>query len=128
MVTQVLRIEGKNQAEVSILLVNNATIRRLNRKYRGLNRATDVLAFSQQEGECFQVNSDLLGDVVISVERALSQSRNYKQSFKRELCLYLVHGCLHLLGYDDTGRAARKRMEKRQKEILDRIEQEGLCG
>ena len=121
-VAGILRIEGKTRAEVSVLLVDNATIKKLNRKYRGLNRTTDVLAFSQQEGGYWQGNPDLLGDVVISIDKTLSQSRQYKQSFKKELCLYTIHGCLHLLGYDDTSRASRKRMEKRQKEILGRLE------
>ena len=125
-----MKIEGEDQAEVSILLVDNATIKELIRRYRGLNRATDVLAFSQQEGEgVFQkINPGLLGDVVISINKALTQSRKYKQSFKKELYLYIIHGCLHLLGYDDSGPLSRKRMEKRQKEILDKIELEGLCG
>ncbi|MEA3560395.1 MAG: rRNA maturation RNase YbeY [Candidatus Omnitrophota bacterium] len=124
----ILRIEGKTRAEVSVLLVDNATIKKLNRKYRGLNRTTDVLAFSQQEGGYRQGNPDLLGDVVISIDKTLSQSRQYKQPFKKELCLYIIHGCLHLSGYDDIGRQRRSQMNKRQQEILDKLELEGLCG
>ncbi|MEA3328180.1 MAG: rRNA maturation RNase YbeY [Candidatus Omnitrophota bacterium] len=129
-VARALKIEGKDQAEVSILLVDNATIKDLNRRYKGLNRATDVLAFSQQEGESgfLKINSNLLGDVVVSINKALTQSRKYKQSFKKELYLYIIHGCLHLLGYDDINPLSRKRMEKKQKEILRKIELEGLCG
>ena len=122
-VIQVLRSEGIKKAEISILLVDNKTIRKFNRKYRGIDATTDVLAFNQQEGKFSGLNPDLLGDVIISVEEARSQSRNYKQSFKKELHLYLIHGCLHLLGYGDTTERDRKRMQKKQEGILDKI-----CG
>ena len=120
---QVLKSEGIKGAEVSILLVDNKTIRRFNRKYRGIDRATDVLAFSQQEGRFSGLNPDLLGDIIISVDKARTQSRNYKQSFKKELCLYLIHGCLHLLGYEDRTERDRKRMQKKQEGVFDE-----LCG
>ena len=108
-VIQVLRSEGIKKAEISILLVDNKTIRKFNRKYRGIDRATDVLAFSQQEGKFSGLNPD--------------QSRSYKQPFKKELQLYLIHGCLHLLGYGDTTERDRKRMQKKQEGMLDEI-----CG
>ena len=122
-VIQVLRSEGIKKAEISILLVDNKTIRKFNRKYRGIDRATDVLAFSQQEGKFSGLNPELLGDIIVSVDKARSQSRSYKQSFKKELELYLIHGCLHLLGYGDNTERDRKRMQKKQEGVLDKI-----CG
>ena len=122
-VIQVLKSEGIKKAEISILLVDNKIIRKFNRKYRGIDRATDVLAFSQQEGRFSGLSPDLLGDIIISVDKARSQSRDYKQSFKKELQLYLIHGCLHLLGYDDTTERDRERMQKKQEGMLDEI-----CG
>lgn len=122
-VIQVLRSEGIKKAEISILLVDNKTIRKFNRKYRGIDRATDVLAFRQQEGKFSGLNPELLGDIIVSVDKARSQSRSYKQSFKKELQLYLIHGCLHLLGYGDTTERDREQMQKKQEGILDKI-----CG
>lgn len=109
------------EAEVSVLLVDDNTIRKLNRRYRGDDRPTDVLAFSQREGPYREINPNLLGDIVISVERALIQSKRFNQSLEKELSLYLIHGLLHLLGYDDTDPADRAKMARRQEEILDRV-------
>ncbi len=106
------------EAEVSVLLVDDNTIRKLNRRYRGDDRPTDVLAFSQREGPYRGINPSLLGDIVISVERALIQSKRFNQSLEKELSLYLIHGLLHLLGYDDTDPADRAKMARRQEEIL----------
>lgn len=116
-----MRFEGRPKAEVSVLLVDDEGIRELNRSYRGIDQPTDVLAFSQREGLDQEVNPNLLGDIVVSVETALVQSKTYKQSLEREISLYLIHGLLHLLGYDDTEPLARARMFRRQEEILKQI-------
>jgi len=127
---RVLKLEDLNglrpqhltkETEVSVLLVDDNTIRKLNRRYRGDDRPTDVLAFSQREGPYREINPNLLGDIVISVERALIQSKRFNQSLEKELSLYLIHGLLHLLGYDDTDPADRAKMARRQEEILKRI-------
>lgn len=121
LIDQALRFEGRPEAEVSVLLVDDEGIRELNRRYRGLDQPTDCLAFSQREGRDPEVNPNLLGDIVVSVETALVQSKTYKQSLKKEISLYLIHGLLHLLGYDDTEPSDRKRMSKRQEELLEKI-------
>ncbi len=107
--------------EVSIILVTDNYIRDLNRKYRGVEEATDVLAFPMQEGEFSGLHSHLLGDVVISVERARDQARKFGHRFEEELSLLTIHGILHLLGYDDFTAGDRRRMKAKEKEILKTV-------
>lgn len=117
-----LEIEGIPKAELSVLLVDDDEIRELNKRYRGDDHPTDVLAFSQRDGRYLEVNPNLLGDIVVSVETALVQSKKFKQTLEKELSLYLIHGLLHLLGYDDTEPVTSARMFKREEEILKIIE------
>ncbi len=88
--------------EVSVLFVNDAAMRRLNRLYRGIDRTTDVLSFPLQINKKWLLpDSDLLlGDIVISLPRAKRQAKEYETTFYRELGRLLIHGLLHLLGYD----------------------------
>lgn len=112
---------GEKEAELSVYLVDDSEMRRLNFHYRNVDRPTDVLAFSMREGEPLEGAEGILGDVVISAQTALRQARRYRKSLKDELNLYLVHGILHLIGYDDNSARARKKMEKLQEEILRMI-------
>lgn len=94
-----------NNAEVSVTFVNNKNIHRLNREYRGKDRPTDVLSFPMWEdgfyGEVdIATNSIMLGDIVISAEKAMEQAEEYGHSIFREVCFLAVHSTLHLLGYD----------------------------
>ena len=95
-------ILGKMKAagELSIVLADNKYIRRLNRIYRHKDHATDVLSFPQKRGRFYfsSIIPCLLGDVVISVERAKSQAKEYGYSFKDEMAMLIEHGILHLLG------------------------------
>lgn len=122
---ETLRREGRagkpTPAEVSIILVTDNYIRNLNRKYRGVEEATDVLAFPIQEGEFSGLHPHLLGDVVISVDRAKEQAGEFKHGFEEELSLLTIHGLLHLLGYDDRTPESRRKMKVREKEILRNI-------
>jgi len=94
-----LRALGRLDDELSILLVDDATIQNLNRQHRNIDSATDVLSFPQtMEGDEFI--SHMLGDVVISVETAERQATEHHFSLEQELVLLLLHGLLHLLGYD----------------------------
>jgi len=111
----------KEKAELSVLLVDDAQIEKLNYKYRQKNTSTDVLAFRMGEGRFSSFNPGLLGDVAISLERAKAQAKRFSNSFEREVCLYLIHGILHLTGYRDETEASRRRMEKKQEEILRQI-------
>lgn len=86
--------------EISVTLVDDETIHELNREYRGVDRATDVLSFPQyQSGEEIMPRSSL-GDIVISLPRMAAQAAEFGHSQQREFCFLFVHGLLHLLGYD----------------------------
>lgn len=112
------------EAEVSINFVNNSEIQEINRNYRQLNKPTDVLSFAMQEqadDELDIVGEDIplvLGDIVISVEKAEEQAKDYDHSLERELGFLTVHGFLHLLGYDHMDKEDELKMFKRQEEIL----------
>ncbi len=99
-----LRNEGvAAPAELSIVLTDDATVRALNRDYRGTDAPTDVLSFAQGEGEAFAAApgvSQHVGDVIISLDTARRQAKRYKLTLHDEVAHLLVHGVLHLLGYD----------------------------
>jgi len=111
-VRETLKREAKG-GEVSIVLTDNEYIRELNLKYRSVDRATDVLAFPMDE--------EILGDIVISVEKAKEQALVYRKSLKNEVGRLVIHGILHLIGYDDSSRASLKKMHAREEEILKEI-------
>ncbi len=116
-----LRLEKTKRRLVSILLTDNKEIRRLNRDFLKHDYATDVISFWCEEGKLFGRESDYLGDIVVSVQMARSFSKKLKIPFKEELARYVVHGVLHLLGYDDRNPRDREEMHKRQETILSRI-------
>ena len=95
------------------MLVDDRTIRWLNRRYRRVDRATDVLAFPIEARQ-----GGLLGDVVVSVDRARVQARAVGHTLQTEVALLAVHGVLHLRGYDDLSRAAALTMTRRQQKLL----------
>ena len=110
-------------AEVGVRFVNNAEIRALNARHRSIDDATDVLSFPLGQGGAYDVNRDtgacLLGDIVISLERAREQARLYGHSFQRELAYLSVHSMLHLLGYDHEGGGLENvRMREKEEQVL----------
>ncbi len=118
----VLRMEGQPQeSEVSITLVDNAYIQELNRTYRGLDRPTDVLAFYLEDDMPAMEEEKMLGDVLVSVEKADEQAREYGHSLEREVAFLTVHGILHLLGYDHHLPQEEEKMKSRQKLFLERF-------
>lgn len=111
-------------AEVSVTFKDNAGIRELNRDYRGIDRPTDVLSFPMYDfyaGETpCEDGAVELGDVVISLEKAREQARDYGHSFKREVAFLTVHSVLHLLGYDhERSDEDEEDMFRRQDEIMN---------
>lgn len=115
-------LELEEPLEVSITFVDDAAITDLNRDHRGLAKPTDVLSFSQLEGEEM---ADIpegeplpLGDIVISLERCLAQAADYGHSFERELGFLTAHGMLHLMGYDHQTPEDEAVMMARTEEIL----------
>jgi probable rRNA maturation factor len=116
------RIEEKG--EVSVSFVSDEEIHELNREYRGVDRPTDVLSFALDEGEAFptgDAEQRMLGDIVISVPRAVEQASEYGHSTTREIAFLLVHGFLHLCGYDHEDEASEREMFGLQEEILDTL-------
>jgi len=112
-VCRVLRGEGRDHAAVTVVLVDDPYIRRLNHKYRHLDRATDVLSFNLDDGT--GTDREALGDVYISVDRARDQAGRYHVSLDDELHRLVVHGCLHLLGYDHHNASDRKVMREKER-------------
>lgn len=113
---------GLPDAELSILLCDDATIRELNRQYRKKNRATDVLAFPMQEGPGPQTSSGLLGDVVISVPTARRQAAQHDRAIVHEVTFLLAHGLLHLLGYDHAIKREEREMRARTEALMAAVE------
>ena len=117
-----------NTCEVSVTFTDDASIHELNKKFRGVDRPTDVLSFPlfDYEGESEEPPVDelmgLLGDGGLSLETAARQAEEYGQSFAREVAFLTVHSMLHLLGYDhETGEADEADMRQRQREIMERL-------
>lgn len=109
----------RDDAELSIVLVSDAVMRQLNRRWRGKDRPTDVLSFSQQEGGGI-IPTTLLGDVVIAVPTARRQARECGETLGRCGERLLIHGVLHLLGYDHERSAAEARRMQRRERLLAR--------
>ena len=118
-VLQYLKVD--EETEISILFTDDKFIRSLNNKYRGIDKPTDVLSFSLQAGAVKypEVESNkLLGDIIISVETAQRQADNLKHSIEKELTVLLIHGLLHLTGYDHEKDKDYKIMREKEIEIL----------
>jgi len=107
---------------LSVLFVGDRAMRTLNRRYRGKDKTTDVLSFSLREGAFSHVQPDVLGDIVIAVPTAARQAAEAGHSLGREIEFLLVHGLLHLLGYDhERSNDEAKRMKRRELQLLKRI-------
>ena len=128
---RVLKAEGITPPyEVGLLFTDSETVQRLNRDYRGVDEATDVLAFSMlppEEGDSFFVvppdGVTHLGEVIVSYPRAVEQAQEQGHSVDKELALLVIHGTLHLLGYDHEKPEEEARMRAREKELLEEIAQ-----
>src|SRR6266404_9037275 len=116
---EALRAIGKSEQSATIVLVGDEAIRKLNRQFRGKNYATDVLSFPSA-AEAFEVDQqNELGEVVISVQRAAAQARSNGLSFPNEMKQLILHGLLHLSGYDhETDKGQMNRLELRLRKRL----------
>lgn len=122
----VLREEGfKGDAEVSVTFVDDEEIHRLNNEHRQIDAPTDVLSFPMGENGVYDTNpgtgAKILGDVVISLERALSQAQEFGHSLEREVCYLTVHSMLHLLGYDHMEPKEKAIMRMKEETVMARI-------
>ena len=112
--------ENIENAIFSINFVDNAKIKALNAQYRNIDKETDVLSFALEDSN--DINYDnvrLLGDIFISTDKAYSQSIEYGHSYLRELSFLMIHGFLHLIGYDHEDEADRQIMNTKEEAILD---------
>ena len=124
------------ECEVSVTIVGNEEIRQINYEQRKIDKETDVLSFPlleyeipgdfchcEEDGTCFHPDTGelMLGDIVISYDKVISQAREYNHSRKREIAFLTAHSMLHLFGYDHIIDEERVTMEKMQNEILDRL-------
>jgi probable rRNA maturation factor len=103
---------GVGEAECGLLLVGDRAMARLNERYRGIAGPTDVLSFPMREGPFRSLSSTLLGDVVISAETADRQARRAGRSLQAESAALLIHGILHLLGYDHQTPLQKRKMKR----------------
>ncbi|MCQ4086144.1 rRNA maturation RNase YbeY [Saccharibacillus sp. JS10] len=128
--------EGVTEGEVALTFVNDEEIHRLNKEFRNIDRPTDVLSFAmrdsmedeqeityevEQEDEVGPEFDEMLGDIIISVPRAIAQSEDYGHSVERELGFLFVHGFLHLLGYDHQTAEDEAVMMGKQEAVLQQI-------
>jgi probable rRNA maturation factor len=113
---KILDVLEENQAELSVALVGNAEIQRLNARYRKMDYPTDVLSFPVENRRF--VGERLLGDVIISVQKARQQAKERRRSLDKEMVILLIHGVVHLLGYDHERSAKEARiMQRLEKKI-----------
>lgn len=119
------KLYGVENGEVSITLTNNEYIHELNKQYRGIDRPTDVLSFALNESEEPEISGgmdvNILGDLIISVERAEEQAADFGHSVRREMAFLTVHGMLHLLGYDHMEAEERAEMEAEQRFVMEKL-------
>ncbi len=122
---RILKKENKNGFSILIAFVSPEKIKNLNKQYRKKNKATDVLSFPYSDKEKFilpEGKTKVLGEVIICPKEVEKNSRRYKTPFKKELFLILIHGILHLLGYDHEGnKREAEKMERKQRYYLSQI-------
>lgn len=118
-------LELRGETECSLTFVGNPRIQEINREYRGIDRPTDVISFALEEIEEGEVplileegEPRVLGDIIVSIDKTHEQAESYNHSFERELGFLIIHGLLHLLGYDHTTEAEEKEMFGLQEKVL----------
>ena len=119
------RLYGAEGAEVSVTLTDDAHIHVINREYRNVDRPTDVISFALTESEEPEIigggEHEVLGDLIISLERMRAQAAEYGHTELRELSFLTVHGMLHLLGYDHMEEEERQEMEEEQRAVMEEL-------
>ena len=125
-ISEALKYEGvSDNTEISVTIVDNEEIRKINNKYRNIDRATDVLSFPLIDFDNEDLPNDgskiYLGDIIISIERAKEQANEYSHSLDREVGFLNAHSMLHLLGYDHMVPEEEKVMFAKQEEILSNL-------
>lgn len=118
------KLNNKN-LYINVVLTNPYNIRKMNNQYRNIDKETDVLSFPMFEKEELEklenANQDILGDIVISIDKVKQQAEEYGHSFKRELAYMAVHGFYHLMGYDHMNEDDKKEMRQKEENILEKL-------
>ena len=115
--------EDVNNGVVNIIIVDNKRIREINKEYRKIDKETDVISFALEDDDTFiELPIRVLGDIYISIDKVKVQASEYGHSEKREICFLVVHGILHLLGYDHMNASDEKVMFSKQEKILDELD------
>lgn len=123
-------MECPEGTELSISIVGDRSIRIINREYLGKDRPTNVISFSLQEGDCSGINPLSLGDVLISADTAAREAEEGGIEFFERLSFLLLHGILHLCGYDHerSGEEEAKKMQQKEQQLFRILTKEGLLS
>lgn len=119
----------KSKLYITITLTTPKMIQKINKEYRNIDKATDVLSFPMFEKEDLErkieekdfLHEDILGDIIISIQKVKEQATEYNHSFERELSYMIVHGFYHLMGYDHIKQDDKKQMRIKEENILDKL-------
>jgi probable rRNA maturation factor len=114
LISSILKVEKKN-AELNLVFTDNKKIKKINKTFLGHNFATDVISFGYNN---VSLENNISGEIIISVEMAVKLAQKLKCTIEGEIALYLVHGLLHLLGYNDKLKKDARKMHQREKELL----------
>ena len=117
-----LKKENVSNAIFNVIIVDNKRIHEINKKYRNIDRETDVISFALEDNLDIELPVRMLGDIYISIDKAREQANTYEHSLERELSFLAVHGLLHLLGYDHMNKEDEKIMFERQEMILNELQ------
>ena len=122
-VSNILKILDCTDKEISIVFTDDKNIKEINKQYLGRNKTTNVISFSLREGEYGDINRQVMGDIVISVETAQKDARKGNFTLEQEINFLLIHGILHLLGYnhENTSRQEATKMKLKERELFDKI-------
>jgi probable rRNA maturation factor len=122
-ILKILKILDCADKEISLSFVDDENIKQLNKEYLGRNRSTNVLSFSLLEGEYGDINPQILGDIIISVETAQRDALSGKLTIQQEIDFLIIHGILHLLGYnhENTTKKETNKMRQKEKDLFNAI-------
>lgn len=119
-IKRTLKMENVKSSEMAIILTTDEKVHELNKKYRGIDKSTDVLSFAFEDNAKVRYNNRQLGEIYISIPKMREQAKEYGHSQMRELAFLTVHGILHLLGYDHTlGKKEEEEMFAKQELVLN---------
>jgi probable rRNA maturation factor len=122
-VLKILKILNFEDKEISLSFVDDENIKQLNKQYLGKDKATNVISFSLREGEYSNINPQILGDIIVSVETAQRDALYGKLTIAQEVDFLIIHGILHLLGYnhESTTKKEKNKMRQKEKELFNAI-------